>query len=47
MENRRRRTCSYCGFLTAEEYTDEGWDAIGQECEECIDTELVDRTIDE
>jgi hypothetical protein len=47
MEKRRRRICSYCGFLTAEEYTDEEWDVAGQGCEECIDAELVDGTIDE
>ncbi len=45
MEERRRHVCDFCGFLTEEEYTDEEWDAVGHECEECIDAELVDGTI--
>ncbi|MDH7593849.1 MAG: hypothetical protein QHG99_05785 [Methanomicrobiales archaeon] len=45
MVSRRRRICEYCGFLTDIEYTDEEWDAVGHECEECIEAELVDGTI--
>lgn len=45
MGARRRRICDYCGNLTEKEYTDEEWEAVGHECEDCIDTELVDGTI--
>lgn len=44
-EKRKRRICDYCGFLTDEEYTDEEWDAVGYECQDCINAELVDGTI--
>jgi hypothetical protein len=45
MGERKRRVCDYCGFPTEEEYTDDEWDAVGHECQDCIDAELVDGTI--
>ena len=42
----RRRTCEYCGLLTEEVYTDEEWEAAGNQCEECAIAELADGTID-
>ncbi len=47
MEKKKRRICDYCGLLTDEEYTDEEWNSVGHECQDCIDAELVDGTIDE
>jgi hypothetical protein len=47
MDRRKRRICSYCGFLTEEEYTDEEWEAMGHECEECYISELSDGTLDD
>lgn len=46
-EKRKQRICDYCGLLTEDEYTEEEWDATGHECEECLDAELVNGTIDE
>jgi hypothetical protein len=47
MGSRRRRVCTYCGFVTEEEYTDQEWEAAGQQCEECYLSELADGTLDE
>ena len=46
-ERRKRRICDFCDLVTEEEYTDEEWEAAGHECDECMDAELVDGTIDE
>jgi len=46
-ERRRKRICEYCGIETDDEYTDEEWDDVGNECEDCIEAELVDGTLDD
>jgi hypothetical protein len=43
---RRKRVCDYCGLLTEEEYSDDEWEAAGNQCEECAIAELADGTID-
>jgi hypothetical protein len=47
MPAKRRRTCEYCGLLTDEAYSDDEWEAAGNQCEECAAAELADGTIDE
>ena len=47
MPARCRRICEYCGLLTDESYTDEEWEAAGNQCEECAIAELADGTIGE
>lgn len=45
MVARKRRICEYCGLLTDEEYTDEEWEAVGHQCEECVEAEIAEGTL--
>jgi uncharacterized cysteine cluster protein YcgN (CxxCxxCC family) len=47
MPARRRRICDYCGLLTGEEYSDDEWEAAGNQCGECAIAELADGTLGE
>ena len=47
MPPRRRRTCGYCGIPTDGEYTDDEWEAAGNQCGECAIAELADGTLEE